>query len=108
MPLGPISPPGAAAKPRRVSFRIPLLDWLSQYRGDWLRPDVLAGLTTAAVVIPKAMAYATVAGLPVTVGCTPPSPMAVYALLSTSQVERELDHHAGHSGRQRARAGFRG
>ena len=31
---------------------------------SWLRADLLAGLTTAAVVVPKAMAYATVAGLP--------------------------------------------
>jgi SulP family sulfate permease len=35
---------------------------------EWLRHDVVAGLTTAAVVIPKAMAYATVAGLPIQVG----------------------------------------
>ena len=33
-----------------------------------LRLDVVAGLTAAAVVLPKAMAYATVAGLPVAVG----------------------------------------
>ena len=33
-----------------------------------LRFDIVAGLTAAAVVLPKAMAYATVAGLPVAVG----------------------------------------
>jgi MFS superfamily sulfate permease-like transporter len=33
-----------------------------------LRLDLVAGLTAAAVVFPKAMAYATVAGLPVSVG----------------------------------------
>jgi SulP family sulfate permease len=33
-----------------------------------LRFDAIAGLTAAAVVLPKAMAYATVAGLPVSVG----------------------------------------
>jgi len=32
-----------------------------------LRFDVIAGLTAAAIVLPKAMAYATVAGLPVSV-----------------------------------------
>ena len=32
------------------------------------RPDLIAGLTAAAVVLPKAMAYASVAGLPVAVG----------------------------------------
>ena len=51
-----------------MSFRLPLIEWLSQYRNEWFRPDVVAGLTTAAVVIPKAMAYATVAGLPIEIG----------------------------------------
>jgi SulP family sulfate permease len=52
-----------------------------------LRFDVIAGLTAAAVVLPKAMAYATVAGLPVAVGLyTAFIPMVVYALLGTSQV----------------------
>ena len=37
-------------------------------KGNTLRFDVIAGLTAAAVVLPKAMAYATVAGLPVEVG----------------------------------------
>ncbi|KQV83351.1 SulP family inorganic anion transporter [Rhizobium sp. Root1220] len=52
-----------------------------------LRPDLIAGLTAAAVVLPKAMAYATVAGLPVSVGFyTAFVPMIVYALLGTSRV----------------------
>lgn len=51
------------------------------------RFDVVAGLTAAAVVLPKAMAYATVAGLPVAVGLyTALVPMALYALLGTSRV----------------------
>src|SRR6187402_2791990 len=59
----------------------------SQESGPALRFDIIAGLTAAAVVLPKAMAYATVAGLPVTVGLyTALIPMAVYALLGTSQV----------------------
>ena len=56
------------------------------YRKEWLRPDVIAGLTTAAVVIPKAMAYATIAGLPVQVGLyTAFLPMVIYAVLGTSR-----------------------
>jgi SulP family sulfate permease len=52
-----------------------------------LRPDLIAGLTAAAVVLPKAMAYATVAGLSVSVGLyTAFVPMIVYALLGTSLV----------------------
>ena len=52
-----------------------------------LRPDIIAGLTAAAVVLPKAMAYATVAGLPVAVGLyTAFIPMIIYALLGSSRV----------------------
>jgi high affinity sulfate transporter 1 len=52
-----------------------------------MRLDVVAGLTAAAVVLPKAMAYATVAGLPVAVGLyTAFIPMILYALLGTSRV----------------------
>ena len=48
---------------------------------------MVAGLTAAAVVLPKAMAYASVAGLPVAVGLyTAFVPMLVYALLGSSRV----------------------
>src|SRR5436305_8399203 len=51
------------------------------------RFDSVAGLTAAAVVLPKAMAYATIAGLPVAVGLyTAFLPMVVYALLGSSRV----------------------
>jgi SulP family sulfate permease len=64
----------------------PLADWLFSYQKEWLRPDLIAGLTTAAVVIPKAMAYATIAGLPVQVGLyTALVPLAIYAVLGTSR-----------------------
>ena len=54
--------------------------------GVW-RFDIVAGLTAAAVVLPKAMAYAAVAGLPVAVGLyTAFVPMIVYAVLGTSRV----------------------
>ncbi len=55
--------------------------------GNSLRLDIVAGLTAAAVVLPKAMAYATVAGLPVAVGLyTAFIPMLVYGLLGSSRV----------------------
>jgi sulfate permease, SulP family len=63
-----------------------ILDWLTGYQKQWLGMDIVAGLTTAAVVIPKAMAYATIAGLPVQVGLyTAFLPMIVYALLGSSR-----------------------
>ena len=71
---------------RSLSFPISMPDWLIGYRKEWLRPDVIAGVTTAAVVIPKAMAYATIAGLPVQVGLyTVFLPMLIYVLFGTSR-----------------------
>lgn len=71
---------------RRLSEWIPAADWLRRYRRAWLRPDAVAGLTSAAVVVPKAMAYATIAGLPVEVGLyTAFVPMAIYAVMGTSR-----------------------
>jgi SulP family sulfate permease len=65
---------------------IPALTWLRTYQKQWLRMDVIAGLIAAAVVIPKAMAFATIAGLPVQVGLyTAFVPMVVYVLLGTSR-----------------------
>lgn len=70
---------------RQTSTTAPL-GWLRGYQKDWLRLDLMAGLITAAVVIPKAMAYATIAGLPVQVGLyTALFPMLIYALLGTSR-----------------------
>lgn len=74
------------AENRRLHNLSLMPDWLVSYEKDWLRPDMIAGLTTAAVVIPKAMAYATIAGLPVQVGLyTAFLPMVIYAVLGTSR-----------------------
>src|SRR5215471_445617 len=73
--------------PAIAALRTGIPEWLVSYRRDWLRPDVIAGLTAAAVVIPKAMAYGTIAGLPVQVGLyTAFLPMVIYAALGTSRV----------------------
>ncbi len=65
---------------------LPIPAWLRGYRREWLPLDLVAGLTTAAVVVPKAMAYATIAGLPVEVGLyTAFLPVVIYALLGSSR-----------------------
>ena len=67
-------------------FRL-LPEWVVSTRRDRLQADVVAGLTTGAVIIPKAMAYAMIAGLPVQVGLyTALVPMVIYAVLGTSRV----------------------
>jgi SulP family sulfate permease len=56
-----------------------------RHRG--LAADLIPGLTTAAVVVPKALAYATIAQLPVQAGLFAALvPMAVYAVLGSSRV----------------------
>ena len=53
---------------------------------DWLRGDVLAGVTVAAYLVPQVMAYATVAGLAPVVGLWAALvPLAVYAVLGSSR-----------------------
>jgi high affinity sulfate transporter 1 len=77
---------GNLPKDRQSLVSLLLADWLFSYQKDWSRPDLIAGLTAAAVVIPKAMAYATIAGLPVQVGLyTALVPMAIYAVMGTSR-----------------------
>lgn len=57
-----------------------------EYQRRWLRGDVLAVLTVAAYLIPQAMAYATVAGLPPAAGLWASiAPLAIYALLGSSR-----------------------
>ncbi len=59
---------------------------LAGYQKGCFRADAVAGLTTAAVVIPQSMAYASIAGLPVHAGLyVALVPMFVYALLGTSR-----------------------
>jgi sulfate permease, SulP family len=73
-------------KPALLVRWVPALSWLSSYQREWLRFDMVAGLTTAAVVIPKAMAYAAIAGLPLEVGLyTSLIPLVVYAVMGTSR-----------------------
>ena len=75
-----------ALEPARRLGAASVLAWLRHYPKAWLGHDLAAGLTSAAVVIPKAMAYATVAGLPPQVGLyTAFVPMVVYALLGSSR-----------------------
>ncbi len=70
-----------------MSNLVPAFGWLKTYERSWLGADVVAGLTTAAIVIPKAMAYATIAGLPLQVGLyTAFVPMVIYAFLGTSRM----------------------
>ncbi|XP_012217355.1 sodium-independent sulfate anion transporter-like isoform X2 [Linepithema humile] len=48
--------------------KIPILSWLPNYRKEYIVSDLLAGITVGLTVIPQAIAYANVAGLPLQYG----------------------------------------
>ena len=74
-------------KPQNMLARyIPILAWLPHYDRAWLAVDVIAGVTLWGLVVPEAMAYAGIAGLPPQAGLyTLVASLLVYALLGTSR-----------------------
>lgn len=49
---------------RGLARYLPILGWLPNYQRAWVRPDLIAGLTVIAVLVPEGMAYAQIAGMP--------------------------------------------
>ena len=59
---------------------------LQGYRREWLRGDLVAGLTVWAVLIPEALAYATIAGVSPVIGLyAAPGALLLYAALGSSR-----------------------
>ena len=74
---------GAGARVRRL---VPALSWGPRYDRAWLRTDVLAGLTVAALVVPKALGYAGIANVPIENGLYAAAAGTIlYALFGTSR-----------------------
>ncbi|XP_059804333.1 sodium-independent sulfate anion transporter isoform X2 [Hypanus sabinus] len=76
----------SACSRRTLQRCLPILAWLPRYSARWLQMDVLAGVTVGLTVVPQALAYAEIAGLPAQyglyssfMGCF------VYCLLGTSK-----------------------
>jgi high affinity sulfate transporter 1 len=63
-----------------------VLSWLPHYRRAWLRDDGVAALSVWALLVPQALAYATIAGVPVQYGLyTAFAALIAYTLFGTSK-----------------------
>jgi high affinity sulfate transporter 1 len=81
-------PPATADSPAEGVRRwLPGLKVLQDYRSEWLRQDVVAGLVLTAVLVPVGMAYAEAAGLPPITGLYATLvPLTAYALFGPSRI----------------------
>ena len=71
----------------RWSRFLPILDWGLHYQREYLLGDLTAGIVVGTVLIPQAMAYSLLAGLPPEIGLYASIlPPVVYAFLGTSRL----------------------
>jgi high affinity sulfate transporter 1 len=69
-----------------VTRYVPITRWLPGYPREWLRPDLVAALTSWGVMVPVALAYAGLAGVPPELGLvTAFAALAAYAVFGTSR-----------------------
>jgi sulfate permease, SulP family len=71
---------------RRLARFLPVLEWLPRYDRRWLRADVVAGVAVTALIVPKNLGYAGIAGVPLENGLYAAAAGAIiYALFCTSR-----------------------
>ena len=69
-----------------MAVRLPILEWLRSYDRRWLRGDVAAGIAVTALIVPKDLGYAGIAGVPLQNGLYAAAAGAIiYALFCTSR-----------------------
>src|SRR5690349_3831122 len=78
---------GSQPAPVRDRWRlVPIVGWIRSYERSWLRVDLIAGVAVAALVVPKNLGYAEIAGVPVQNGLYAAAAGAIlYALFGTSR-----------------------
>jgi high affinity sulfate transporter 1 len=65
---------------------VPIAGWIRSYERPWLRGDLIAGVAVAALIIPKNLGYAGIAGIPLQNGLYAAAAGAIlYAVFGTSR-----------------------
>jgi high affinity sulfate transporter 1 len=71
---------------RTLKSFFPIITWLPKYKASLLQPDTIAALTVWALLVPEAMAYAGIAGMPPEYGLyAAPLALLGYAIFGTSK-----------------------
>jgi sodium-independent sulfate anion transporter 11 len=71
---------------RYLLAKIPLARWLPNYSPLWIIDDVIAGLSVGALLVPQALIYSTLAGVPLKDGLLASwLPGLIYAVMGTSK-----------------------
>src|SRR5215212_4604578 len=74
------------ARHARLARLVPAAGWLPRYERAWLRGDLTAGVAVTALIVPKNLGYAGIAGVPLQNGLYAAAVGAiVYAVLATSR-----------------------
>ena len=78
--------PDNAALERGRWRHVPMVGWIRSYERGWLRGDLIAGVAVAALIVPKNLGYASIAGVPVQNGLYAAAAGAIlYAVFGTSR-----------------------
>ncbi len=73
-------------RPGRLTRFVPIVGWLPRYERRWLRGDIAAGTAVTALIVPKNLGYAGIAGVPLQNGLYAAAAGAIiYALFCTSR-----------------------
>jgi sulfate permease, SulP family len=73
-------------KPGFLSRHVPIVDWLPRYSHKWLAGDVVAGLSVWALMVPQALGYAAISGVPVQYGLYAAAiALIIYAIFASSR-----------------------
>lgn len=81
---------GAHALPSAASRwavqKVPMVEWLPKYSPKWLINDIIAGVTVGFLLIPQALAFAALAGIPLQDGLIASwLPPLIYSIMGTSK-----------------------
>src|SRR6187551_1069196 len=68
----------------RIAHLVPAVEWLPRYERGLLRGDVIAGIAVTALIVPKNLGYAGIAGIPLENGLYAAAAGAlIYAVFGT-------------------------